>query len=144
MQLFSTNTTTANRSSVSFREAVFKSLPDDNGLYMPVFIPRLSDRFLNAIEKYTFQEIAFEVAHTLIGDEIPALALRRIVEEAINFEAPVVTLNQQVRVLELFHGPTLAFKDFGARFMARVMSWFLQQAPNAQDIHILVLSLIHI
>ncbi len=138
MQLFSTNATSANHQLVSFQQAVFKSLPEDNGLYMPVFIPRLPDSFLQHIEKYTFQEIAFEVAQTIIGDEIPALALRNIVEEAINFEAPIITLDQQVRVLELFHGPTLAFKDFGARFMARVMSWFLQKDPAAQQINILV------
>lgn len=138
MQLFSTNATSENSQLVNFQQAVFKSLPDDNGLYMPMFIPRLSESFLDEIEKYTFQEIAFEVAQSLIGDEIPALALRSIVEDAIDFEAPVITLDQQVRVLELFHGPTLAFKDFGARFMARVMSWFLQKDPAAQEIDILV------
>ena len=137
MRLFSTNDITKN-SGVSFREAVFRSLPDDNGLFMPDNFPRLPDAFFGQIEKYTFQEIAFEVAQTLIGDEIPALALRHIVEDAINFNAPVVSLDEQIHVLELFHGPTLAFKDFGARFMARVMSYFLQEDPTAEEINILV------
>ncbi len=137
MQLFSTNDI-ARKREVSFREAVFKSMPDDNGLYMPAFFPKLPHGFFEHIEKFTFQEIAFEVAQTLIGDEIPALALRQIVEEAINFNAPIVPLDKQLHVLELFHGPTLAFKDFGARFMARVMSWFLQEDASAREIHILV------
>lgn len=137
MQLFSTNDKTRDQ-AVSFKEAVFKSMPEDNGLFMPVFFPELPASFIKQIEKYTFQEIAFEVAQTLISDEIPALALRGIIEDAINFNAPVVVLNEQVRVLELFHGPTLAFKDFGARFMARVMSWFLQENPVAKEINILV------
>lgn len=137
MQLFSTNDKTRDQ-AVSFKEAVFKSMPEDNGLFMPGFFPELPASFIKQIEKYTFQEIAFEVAQTLISDEIPALALRGIIEDAINFNAPVVVLNEQVRVLELFHGPTLAFKDFGARFMARVMSWFLQEDPVAKEINILV------
>lgn len=137
MQLFSTNDNKRDQ-VVSFKEAVFKSMPVDNGLFMPKSIPELPAVFFQQIEKYSFQEIAFEVAQTLIGDEIPAPALRDIIEDAINFNAPVVVLDERIHVLELFHGPTLAFKDFGARFMARVMSWFLQKDPAAEDIHILV------
>ncbi len=104
-------------------------------------LPRCRDCLIlsfDTIEERTFSEIAFAVAQALLGDEIPGDALRPLVEDAINFEAPVVALDEHVRVLELFHGPTLAFKDFGARFMARVMSWFLQQNPQEQDVNILV------
>ena len=137
MQLYSTNDTQQTK-SFTFQEAVFKSLPDDNGLFMPTALPRLPDSFFATIEAHTFSEIAFTVAHALLGNEIPTDDLRRLTDDAINFEAPVVALDDQVQVLELFHGPTLAFKDFGARFMARVMSWFLQENPQEQDVNILV------
>ncbi len=137
MQLYSTNDTDRSQ-TVSFQEAVFQSLPADNGLYMPVFIPSLDESFLDEIEKLTFPEIAFQVATTLLADEIPALRLRDLVEDAIDFPAPVATLDDEIHVLELFHGPTLAFKDFGARFMARTMSWFLQQSPQEKERTILV------
>lgn len=137
MRLYSTNDT-QHTQHFSFQEAVFKSLPDDNGLFMPDVLPRLPKAFFDTLEEQSFPDIAFTVAQALLGDEIPDEALRPLVEDAINFEAPVVRLDGHVRVLELFHGPTLAFKDFGARFMARVMSWFLQQNPQEQDVNILV------
>ncbi len=137
MQLFSTNAP-ADGAVVSFREAVFQSMPQDKGLFMPLTLPRLPNAFFEKIEKFTFQEIAFQVAYALLGEDIPAPVLREIIEDAINFEAPVIALDEQIHVLELFHGPTLAFKDFGARFMARTMSWFLQQNPIAEKIDILV------
>lgn len=105
---------------------------------MPTYLPLLEDNFVDEIEKFTFPEIAFQVATMLLDDEIPALKLRDLVEDAINFPAPVVKLDEEVHVLELFHGPTLAFKDFGARFMARTMSWFLQQSPREKERTILV------
>lgn len=137
MKLYSTNDT-ARKESVSFREALFRSLPEDKGLYMPASFPRLKDRFYDNIESLSLQEMAFEVAEALLADEIPAVKLREIIDDAINFPAPVVKLNERTHVLELFHGPTLAFKDFGARFMARTMSWFLQEHPSDKEIHILV------
>ncbi len=137
MILYSTNDTTR-KESVSFQEALFRSLPEDKGLYMPESFPRLKERFFENIENLSLQEIAFEVAEALLADEIPALKLKEIIDDAINFPAPVVKLNERVHVLELFHGPTLAFKDFGARFMARTMSWFLQKNPSDREIHILV------
>ena len=115
----------------NFQEAVFRGLPPDNGLYVPVNIPELPSEFFNKIREKSFQEIAFEVAKALI-DEISEEELWSIVEEAINFDAPVVKVYDNIHTLELFHGPTLAFKDFGARFMSRVMSYFLkhkQQGP---------------
>ena len=101
-----------------------KSLPDDRGLYMPEHIPTLSQSFFNHIEQYTFEEIAFYVVSSIAGDELPLPKLRSVVEETVNFPAPVVTLDDDTHVLELFHGPSLAFKDFGARFMAQMMSYY--------------------
>ncbi|RCH54971.1 threonine synthase [Mucilaginibacter hurinus] len=131
MKLYSTNNTS---SSVSFKEAVFNSMPQDRGLYMPVTIPRLSDEFINNLDKYTLPEIAFEVAKTLLGDTIPVADLKALIEDAINFDAPVIKLEEDVYVLELFHGPSLAFKDFGARFMSRVMSYFLEKGEKQLDV----------
>ena len=112
MQLYSTNDT-HHQHAYSFQEAVFTSLPADNGLFMPAAFPRLPDRFFEQVETYSFPEIAFTVAQTLLDGEIPDNALHEIIDDAINFEAPLVTLDEQTHVLELFHGPTLAFKDFG-------------------------------
>lgn len=121
---------------VTFREAVFKGLPDDNGLYMPERIPRFSREFFDQLPGRSFRETALEVIGPFTGDEIPADDLRKIVGDAFNFEIPVKNLHDHIYVLELFHGPTLAFKDFGARFMARVMGYFLQQ--EMRQVHILV------
>jgi len=119
---------------VSFKEAVFNSMPQDKGLYMPVDIPRLDDKFINNLDSYTLPEIAFHVAKNLLGDDIPEGDLKAIIEDAINFYAPIVELEQNVYVLELFHGPSLAFKDFGARFMSRVMSYFLEEGEKQLDV----------
>jgi threonine synthase len=124
MKLYSTNNKALN---VDFKTAVFQSMPADKGLYMPVTIPQLDADFISNIADYTLPEIAFKVASTLLGDSIPAADLKVIIDDAINFEAPLVNINARTRVLELFHGPSLAFKDFGARFMSRVMSYFLQE-----------------
>jgi threonine synthase len=123
MKLYSTKNPTK---FVTLKEAVFKGLPEDNGLYMPENIPQLSADFIKNLKDHSFQSIAFEVAKTLIGDSIPENDLKRIVESAIDFPAPVVRLDEDTHILELFHGPSLAFKDFGARFMAQLMSYFNQ------------------
>jgi len=109
-------------------------MPQDKGLYMPVDIPRLDDKFLKNLDEYTLPEIAFYVAKNLIGEDIPDDDLKAIIYDAINFLAPVVKLEENVFVLELWHGPSLAFKDFGARFMSRVMSYFLQKGEKQLDI----------
>lgn len=106
------------------RQAVLQSLPADNGLYMPEYIPRLPEEFIENLENYTFQEIAFKIAQAFLQDDVPADILRAIVDDSINFPADVVTIDHNLSILELFHGPTLAFKDFGARFMARLMNYF--------------------
>ncbi len=127
MKLYSTNNP---NHVVSLREAVLASLPPDNGLYMPTKLPPLPDTFFSALPRFSFAELSFEVARHLLGDDIPGTELLQIVSEAINFPAPTVQLDEKTHVLELFHGPTLAFKDFGARFMARVMSYFNRHADR--------------
>jgi threonine synthase len=131
MQLYSTKNTSTR---VSFKEAVFNSMPQDKGLYMPVTIPRLDNKFLNNLDQYSLPEIAFHVAKNLIGEDIPDDDLKAIIYDAINFLAPVVKLEDNVFVLELWHGPSLAFKDFGARFMSRVMSYFLEKGEKQLDV----------
>jgi len=131
MKLYSTNNKDLR---VSFQEAVFNSMPQDKGLYMPVDVPQLNPDFIENIEKYTLQEIAFEIASTLLKEEIPADDLKVLIDDAINFEAPAVPLNDNTFVLELFHGPSLAFKDFGARFMSRVMAYFLKDGEQLLDV----------
>lgn len=113
-----------------------KGLPADNGLYMPQVIPSLPPRFLQRLSEFSFQEIAFEISKALIGSEIPESDLWKIIQGSITFEAPIRKLSDLVFVLELFHGPSLAFKDFGARFMAQLMSHYNQ--GEAKDLIILV------
>ncbi len=131
MKFYSTNNTA---SRVSFKDAVFNSMPQDKGLYMPEYIPQLDDKFIQNLDSYTLPEIAFHVAQNLLGDDIPADDLKAIIDDAINFYAPIVKLEENVYVLELFHGPSLAFKDFGARFMSRVMSYFLEEGEKQLDV----------
>ena len=131
MQLYSTKNPSTR---VSFKEAVFNSMPQDKGLYMPVSIARLDEKFLSHLDQYTLPEIALHVAQHLIGDDIPANDLKEIIYDAISFLAPVVKLEENVFVLELWHGPSLAFKDFGARFMSRVMSYFLEKGEKQLDV----------
>jgi threonine synthase len=108
---------------VDLKEAILRSLPPDNGLYMPDALPVLDDGFWKIWPELSFQEIGFAVAEAFFGGDVPPEALREIVEGTLAFDAPLVTLGPGDHVLELFHGPTLAFKDFGARFMARLMAW---------------------
>jgi len=131
MNFYSTNSPQV---EVPFKEAVFNSLPQDRGLYMPVSIPKLSDEFIKNLGNYTLPEIAFEVAKNILAGSIPEVDLKAIIDDAINFDAPIVKLEDDVYVLELFHGPSLAFKDFGARFMSRVMSYFLRDGEKMLDV----------
>ncbi len=112
---------------VSLAEAILRSLPPDNGLYMPERLPMLGTDFWSAWRGMSFQEIGFQVANAFFGEDVPADTLRRMVDETLSFDAPVVTLGPGDHILELFHGPTLAFKDFGARFMARLMAWLTRE-----------------
>jgi len=131
MKYYSTNHKSP---SVSLKEAVLNGLADDGGLYMPEKIPALSKDFFSNISGKSFQEISFIVADALLENDIPKNILRKIVDQAINFDAPLISINDEVNVLELFHGPTLAFKDFGARFMAGLMSYFVSQSDKQLNI----------
>ncbi len=131
MQFYSTNNKDLR---VNFQEAVFNSLPQDKGLYMPERIPQLDPYFIKNIQQYSFQEIAFQIANALIGDDIPKQDLKNIIDDAINFDAPLRFLSADTAVLELFHGPSYAFKDFGARFMSRVMGYFSKQGDQLLDV----------
>ncbi len=108
---------------VPLKQAVLASLPPDNGLYLPERLPRLDPGFWDVWRDLSFQEIGCRVAQAFFGEDLPEDALRTIVNESLSFDAPLIEVAQQQYVLELFHGPTLAFKDFGARFMARLMRW---------------------
>ena len=127
MRLYSTKNTS---SFVSLGEAIMKGLPDDNGLFMPEFFPKLSDDFINNLKDFSFQEIAFEVCSALFNQTIPENDLKQIIQKSVTFPAPIKSLDDQIHILELFHGPSLAFKDFGARFMAQIMSYFNKENKN--------------
>lgn len=131
MKLYSTNN---HDLEVDFQSAVFNSMPQDKGLYMPTEIPVLDEDFLKNLDKYTLPEIAYKVASALLQDDIPADDLKALIDDAINFPAPAKKLDEETYVLELFHGPSLAFKDFGARFMSRVMGYFLKDGEQLLDV----------
>lgn len=123
MNVYSTNNKTL---QISLKDAVLQALPSDNGLYMLERITKLPQTFFDNITTFTFPELAFMVARNLIGTAVPDPDLKAIVDRSITFDAPLVQLDKQLHILELFHGPTLAFKDFGARFMASLMSYFVR------------------
>lgn len=131
MKLYSTNNHDLN---VDFVTAVFNSMPQDKGLYMPVTVPQLDQEFIDHIDKFSLSQIAYKVASVLMKDAIPLEDLQAIIDDAIDFEAPVVALEEDTYVLELFHGPSLAFKDFGARFMSRIMGYFLKDNEKMLDV----------
>lgn len=127
MRFYSTNNP---GSSVEFGEAVLRSLPADNGLYMPRQITALDETFWKEWKSLSFQDMAFCVVSTFLQGAIPVDDLRTIINASLDFPAPTVKLDDHHHILELFHGPTLAFKDFGARFMARVMAWLTQDTDT--------------
>lgn len=131
MKLFSTNKKADDKAPLAtFEKAVMQGLAEDGGLFMPTEIPQLPADFFTKISTLSFQEIAFEVAKTLLKNEIPEEELKKIIYESINFNAPLKEITENIYSLELFHGPTLAFKDFGARFMARIMSYFINKSDK--------------
>jgi threonine synthase len=121
---------------VTLKEAVLKSISGDSGLYMPERIPVMPDTFFAKLPGMSLQEIGFEVAKAMLGEDIPDDALKQIVNEALSFPIPLKQLDENLYVLELFHGPTLAFKDVGARFMAGLFEYFLND--DQKDVVILV------
>lgn len=112
-----------NSQDISFLDAVRKGLAPDRGLYFPKKIPKLPKTFFNNINSISNQEIAFKVIQPYVGNDIPENRLKKIVEDTLNFEFPIVPISDSVATLELFQGPTLAFKDVGARFMARCLAY---------------------
>lgn len=109
---------------VSFQEAVIQGLAPDRGLYFPETITKLPQSFFEEIENLSNEEIAFEAIKQFVGTEIPAPELKQILKETLSFDFPLVKLEENVFSLELFHGPTMAFKDVGARFMSRCLAYF--------------------
>ena len=110
-----------------FKEATIKGLAPDKGLYFPEYIPQINKDFIQQIEKYSNAEIAFKIIAPYIGNAIPANELERIAKETVDFDIPLVKVTDDIFSLELFHGPTLAFKDVGARFMSRCLGYFAKE-----------------
>ena len=122
--------------NTSFKDAVIKGLAPDKGLYFPESITPLPKSFFDNIDNLSHTEIAFEAIKQFVSPEIPASVLKTIVEETLSFDFPVVKLNDNISTLELFHGPTMAFKDVGARFMARCLGYF--NKDNTNEVTVLV------
>ncbi|MEK6783445.1 MAG: threonine synthase [Bacteroidota bacterium] len=121
MNYYSTNN---KKLRVTLREAVLKGLASDNGLFMPEVVPVLPEHFFQSLHKKSFLQIALAVAENVIGHDVSASDLKRIVEHTVQFEAPLVEIDENIYSLELFHGPTLAFKDYGARFLSGLLGHF--------------------
>lgn len=113
---------------VTFQEAVTNGLAPDSGLYFPEIITPLSSDFYNTIEKLSNDEIAFQVIQQFIGEEIPETELKQIIKETLCFDFPLISVESTIFSLELYHGPTMAFKDVGARFMSRCLEYFNQKS----------------
>jgi threonine synthase len=124
MKYYSTN---GKAPIADLRKAVVKGLAEDRGLYMPERIKKLPKEFFDTIETKSFQEIAYTVADAFFGEDVEADALKKIVYDTLSFDCPVVKVKDNIYTLELFHGPTLAFKDVGARFMARLLQYFIHK-----------------
>ena len=124
MKYYSTN---KKAPEATLEKAVVKGLAEDRGLYMPEIIKALPESFFANIERMSFQEIAYTVADAFFGEDVDAESLKQIVYDTLQFDCPVVKVDENIYTLELFHGPTLAFKDVGARFMARLLQYFLKQ-----------------
>ena len=124
MRYYSTN---GKAPLATLEKAVVKGLAEDRGLYMPERIKPLPQEFFDNIQDMSLQEIAYQVADSFFGEDVDAESLRRIVYDTLSFDIPLVKVEEPIYSLELFHGPTLAFKDVGARFMARLLQYFLQK-----------------
>lgn len=137
MQFYSTN---GKAPMADLRKAVVKGLAEDKGLYMPQEIKTLPKAFFDNIQDMSFRDIAYNVASAFFGEDVDGDALYDIVADTLSFDCPVVKVNDNIYSLELFHGPTLAFKDVGARFMARLLRYFLcsQDADKKQTVNVLV------
>ena len=122
----------------TLEKAVVKGLAEDKGLYMPERIKALEPSFFDHIDRLSFQEIAFHIAQAFFGEDIDEESLHNIVYDTLAFDCPVVPVTDHIYSLELFHGPTLAFKDVGARFMARLLQYFIRKEGNRNLVNVLV------
>ena len=129
MKYYSTN---KQENNVSLEDAVVKGLATDKGLYMPDVIKALPQEFYDQIDTLSFQEIAYRVADAFFGEDVPADTLKQIVYDTLSFDVPLVKVTDNIFSLELFHGPTLAFKDVGGRFMARLLGYFIRKEGKRQ------------
>ena len=120
---------------LDIKDAVIKGLASDNGLFMPEYIPQLEKSFIDKLGDLSFTEIALEVLKPYFTPIVPEEKLKEIINDAFNFDIPLKNVEENINVLELFHGPTSAFKDVGARFLARVLSWFVKDME--QDVYVL-------
>ncbi len=135
MKYYSTNHTVP---EVSLSEAVVKGLACDRGLFMPEKIEKLTKDFFDNIDKLSLQDIAVRVAEAFFGEDVEQKALEAIVRDTLSFDTPVVKVEKDIYSLELFHGPTLAFKDVGARFMARLLQYFIGKNTDGKTVNVLV------
>ena len=135
MQYYSTN---HQAPLASLRKAVVKGLAEDRGLYMPETIHRLPKAFLDDLPGMGFRDIAFNVAANFFGDDVDLDSLQDLVYDTLSFDCPVVRVDDNIYSLELFHGPTLAFKDVGARFMARLLQYFIREERREKTVNVLV------
>lgn len=135
MNYYSTN---GNAPIADLHKAVVKGLAEDRGLYMPEQIKKLPKAFIDNIQDMRFQDIAYNVASAFFGEDVDLDALQDIVCDTLSFDCPVVKVKDTIFSLELFHGPTLAFKDVGARFMARLLQYFIRQEGQHEQVNVLV------
>ena len=130
MKYYSTNNKNL---TVNLKEAVLTGMPGDNGLFMPAELKKPGDNFFKNLSKMSFQEMSKIICKNII-DDVEERIIDNIIDEAINFDAPLVSIKEKISTLELFHGPTLAFKDFGARFMSRLMAYFVKDSNHKLNI----------
>ena len=135
MKYYSTN---GNAPIADLHKAVVKGLAEDRGLYMPEQIKQLPKAFFDNIQDMNFQDIAYNVASAFFGEDVDLDALKDIVYDTLSFDCPMVKVKDNIYSLELFHGPTLAFKDVGARFMARLLQYFIRQEGQHEQVNVLV------
>ena len=122
----------------TLEKAVVKGLAEDRGLYMPEHIKQLPQEFFDNIDKMSFQEIAYTVADAFFGEDVDAESLKKIVYDTLSFDCPIEKVTDNIYALELFHGPTLAFKDVGARSMARLLQYFIKKEGETKEVNVLV------
>lgn len=135
MNYYSTN---GNVKGISLEEAVVKGLASDKGLFMPDVIKKLPQSFFDEIDRLSFQEIAYKVADSFFGEDVDSESLKNIVYDTLSFDVPLVKVEDNIYSLELFHGPTLAFKDVGARFMSRLLGYFIRKENKGGLVNVLV------